>query len=96
MQTDSAIRTQITTTTERGIAHCTNITLRNYIFYIIKLFLFTSDSSILPHGKEASEMFDILGFSETAEREKGFFDASNEVKFAHVYFAFYPYISSNN
>lgn len=55
-----------------------------------------TDGGILVCGKEASRMLDILGISETTEREKGLFDASNEVKFVHVYFAFYPYISSNN
>ena len=38
----------------------------------------------------------ILGLSEEAEREESSSDTPDEVKFACVYFAFYPYIYANN
>ena len=40
--------------------------------------------------------FDVLGLSEAAEREESSSDTPDEVKFACVYFAFYPYIYANN
>ena len=39
---------------------------------------------------------DILGLSEEAEREESSSDTPDEVKFACVYFAWYPYIYANN
>ena len=41
-------------------------------------------------------MLDILGRSENAEREESSSDTPDEVKFASVYFAWYPYIYANN
>ena len=40
--------------------------------------------------------FDFLGLSENAEREESSSDTPDEVKFACVYFAYYPYIYANN
>ena len=39
---------------------------------------------------------DILSLSEEAEREESSSDTPDEVKFACVYFAYYPYIYANN
>ena len=39
---------------------------------------------------------DILGLSEAAEREESSSDTPDEVKFACVYFAYYPYIYANS
>ena len=38
----------------------------------------------------------ILSLSEEAEREESSSDTPDEVKFACVYFAYYPYIYANN
>ena len=40
--------------------------------------------------------FDFLGLSDAAEREESSSDTPDEVKFACVYFAWYPYIYANN
>ena len=42
------------------------------------------------------DTLDILGLSEEAEREESSSDTPDEVKFACVYFAWYPYIYANN
>ena len=41
-------------------------------------------------------MLDILGLSDATEREESSSDTTDEVKFACVYFAWYPYIYANN
>ena len=41
-------------------------------------------------------MLDILGLSDAAEREESSSDTPDEVKFARVYFAYYPYLYANN
>ena len=40
--------------------------------------------------------FDFLGLSEKAERKESSSDTPDEVKFACVYFSYYPYICANN
>ena len=42
------------------------------------------------------DTLDILGLSEETEREESSSDTPDEVKFACVYFAYYPYICANN
>ena len=41
-------------------------------------------------------MLDLLGLSGAAEREESSSDTPDEVKFARVYFTYYPYLSANN
>ena len=41
-------------------------------------------------------MLDILGLSDETEREESSSDTPDEVEFACVYFAYYPYIYANN